>query len=125
MKQFVLSRRSLLALALPLVAPAAGAAEPEALGRPALAVARPERAVLLAAAQAGARVVAVGERGIIVLSADNGGSWKQVPAPVSVTLTALRFADAVNGVAVGHGGVVLATADGGSTWAQRLDGRRA
>ena len=34
--------------------------------------------------------------------------------PVSVTLTAVRFADATHGWAVGHGGVVLATADGGA-----------
>jgi photosystem II stability/assembly factor-like uncharacterized protein len=60
------------------------------------------------------RIVAVGERGIILLSDDNGKRWQQADVPVSVTLTAVRFADARNGVAVGHAGVVLTTSDGGT-----------
>lgn len=96
----------------------------DALQRPALVVREPARAVLLAAAAAGDRLVAVGERGLVVLSDDQGASWRQTPSPVSVTLTAVRFADARHGVAVGHGGVVLATSDAGATWSLRLDGRR-
>jgi photosystem II stability/assembly factor-like uncharacterized protein len=45
--------------------------------------------------------------------------------PTSVTLTAVRFADAKRGWAIGHGGTVLATDDGGERWTRRLDGRRA
>ncbi len=59
------------------------------------------------------------------MRASVGVSWRQVPAPVSVTLTAVRFADAQNGYAVGHGGSVLVTRDGGETWALSLDGQRA
>jgi photosystem II stability/assembly factor-like uncharacterized protein len=81
--------------------------------------------VLLGAAQAGNRLVAVGERGIVVLSDDGGTHWRQVATPVSMTLTAVRFADTLHGYAVGHGGTVLSTADGGETWTRRLDGRRA
>jgi photosystem II stability/assembly factor-like uncharacterized protein len=84
----------------------------------------PERAVLLAAAQAGAAWVAVGERGLVLRSVDHGAHWQQVPAPVSVTLTAVRFADERHGIAVGHGGTVLVTEDGGLHWERRLDGRR-
>ena len=125
-----ITRRALLALALPstgllATAAVAVAAEPEALARPALKARNAERAVLLAAAQAGPRLVAVGERGLVVVSEDGGRAWSQVPTPVSVSLTAVRFTDAKNGVAVGHGGVVLTTADGGSSWTLRLDGRRA
>lgn len=94
-----------------------------ALDRPALPVLAPARAVLLAAARAGTRLVAVGERGIVVLSDDGGVSWRQAPVPTSVTLTALGFADARHGFAVGHGGTVLATDDGGARWVRRLDGR--
>jgi photosystem II stability/assembly factor-like uncharacterized protein len=43
---------------------------------------------------------------------------------VSVTLTAVRFADARTGWATGHGGTVLATTDGGATWTRVLDGIR-
>lgn len=107
-------------LALPAVAAPVG----EALQRPALAVRAPERSVLLSLAQAGERWVAVGERGVVVLSDDGGRRWRQAPCPVSVTLTAVRFADAKRGVAVGHGGAVLTTADGGESWQLRLDGRR-
>jgi photosystem II stability/assembly factor-like uncharacterized protein len=96
----------------------------EALQRPAVAVKAPQRVVLLAAAEAGTRIVAVGERGIVALSNDRGVSWRQGPSPVSVTFTMVRFADAQHGVAVGHGGTVLTTEDAGSTWRVRLDGRR-
>lgn len=108
------------------MAPSFAAAAPvgEALQRPAVTVKAPQRAVLLSAALAGERVVAVGERGVIALSDDRGGSWRQAPSPVSVTLTAVRFADATHGVAVGHGGTVLGSRDGGATWSVQLDGRR-
>lgn len=121
------TRRALLALALPAPAlcAAADAAVAPALTRPALAARRAEGAVLLAAANAGRRVVAVGERGLVLASDDDGKTWRQQPTPVSVTLTAVRFADAKNGAAVGHGGVVLVTADAGASWRVVLDGRRA
>lgn len=97
----------------------------EAPQRAALMVKAPARTVLLAAARAGERIVAVGERGIIVLSDDGGQQWRQVPVPVSVSLTAVGFADARHGVVTGHGGIVLVTSDGGQSWTRRLDGREA
>lgn len=103
---------------------APAAAVGDALGRAALATRNPERSVLLAADRAGSRIVAVGERGIVVLSDDQGERWRQAPTPVSVTLTAVRFADKSRGYALGHGGTVLATDDGGQSWKQRLDGRK-
>jgi photosystem II stability/assembly factor-like uncharacterized protein len=96
-----------------------------ALERAAVTVRAPERAVLVGAALAGERIVAVGERGIVALSDDGAGHWRQATVPTSVTLTAVRFADAKRGWAVGHGGTVLATDDGGERWTRRLDGRLA
>jgi len=125
MKHSLLSRLAPVLLAAPLGLPAAAAPTGDALDRASIAVRSPEQAVLMAAAQAGARLVAVGERGIIALSDDAGRRWRQVPSPASVTLTAVHFADAQRGWAVGHGGVVLATDDGGQHWARQLDGRRA
>jgi len=85
----------------------------DALQRPAVMVREPQHAVLLAGAQAGKRIVAVGERGVIALSDDDGTTWHQAPCPVSVTLTMVRFVDNQHGVAVGHGGTVLTTSDAG------------
>ena len=113
-------------LVLLMASVAACAMEPvgAALDRPAQVVRAPEHVVLLSAAQAGAVWIAVGERGLVLRSEDGGARWQQVVAPVSVTLTAVRFADAQNGIAVGHGGTVLVTQDGGIHWKRRLDGRR-
>lgn len=110
-----------------LLAATVAAATPvgDALDRPAVSARAAAQAVLLAAAEAGNRLVAVGERGIVLLSDDGGAHWRQVAVPVSVTLTAVRFADDKHGYAVGHGATVLTTVDGGETWVRRLDGRQA
>lgn len=108
-----------------LPALAGAAATGAALERAAVAVRAPAKAVLLAAAPAGNRIVAVGERGIVALSDDGARSWRQASVPTSVTLTAVRFADTKRGWAIGHGGTVLASDDGGERWERRLDGRRA
>lgn len=81
--------------------------------------------LLLDVAKAGSRLVAVGERGHILVSDDNGDSWKQVDVPVSVLLTAVHFVDSQHGWAVGHGGAVLASKDGGETWVKQFDGNEA
>ena len=74
--------------------------------------------LLLDAARAGKRIVAVGERGHIVLSDDGGGSWRQVTSPTQSTLTALYFLGEKTGWAVGHDSVILKSDDGGSSWRQ-------
>ena len=79
---------------------------------------KPDRVILLDVAMAGKRIVAVGERGVVLLSDDNGKTWTSVRAPVTRTLTAVTFFDDKVGIAVGHGGSVLRTEDGGKTWVQ-------
>ncbi len=68
-------------------------------------------------ASAGTRRVAVGERGHVLLSDDQGRTWTQAPVPSQQLLTAVYFADAQYGWAVGHDTQILATADGGASWA--------
>jgi photosystem II stability/assembly factor-like uncharacterized protein len=80
---------------------------------------------LIGVAKAGKRIVAVGLRGHIVYSDDEGKSWAQAQVPVSSDLVAVSFPDDKNGWAVGHFGVVLHTADGGVTWQKQLDGKAA
>jgi photosystem II stability/assembly factor-like uncharacterized protein len=88
--------------------------------------AQPTKSVLLAITRAGLRLVAVGERGTVLLSDDGGRNWRQARVvPVSVALTAVQFTSPSEGWAVGHMGVVLHTQDGGVTWKRRLDGIQA
>lgn len=108
------------AMPLPIRAAPVG----DALDRPAVTARDATTAVLLGAAQTGERLLEVGERGIVLLSDDRGGHWRQAPVPVSVGLTAVRFAGGT-GFVVGHGGVVLTSDDAGATWTRRLDGRQA
>ncbi|WP_330834508.1 WD40/YVTN/BNR-like repeat-containing protein [Piscinibacter sp.] len=98
---------------------------PDLLQRPALQSARAAGSALLAVARAGKRLVSVGERGIIVLSDDDGKTWRQAKVPVSVSLTNVRFVTERLGWAVGHSGVVLHSADAGETWSRQLDGVQA
>jgi len=100
-------------------------AAPAALSQPSILSAKAGTAAVLAVTRAGKRLVAVGERGIVLLSDDNGSSWRQVATPVQVSLAALQFVDARHGWAVGHLGVVLHTADGGQTWHKQFDGVQA
>jgi photosystem II stability/assembly factor-like uncharacterized protein len=72
--------------------------------------------------RSGSRLVAVGERGRIMLSDDNGLSWRQVRSPVSTTLICCRFASAKVGWISGQMGVVLKTTDAGDSWSRVLDG---
>jgi photosystem II stability/assembly factor-like uncharacterized protein len=95
---------------------------PSALDRPSRLSAKAESATLLSVTRAGKRLVAAGERGIILTSEDEGASWKQSRVPTSVNLTALRFVDARRGWAVGHMGMVLHSEDGGLSWVKQLDG---
>jgi photosystem II stability/assembly factor-like uncharacterized protein len=90
---------------------------------PALHWKEPGKLVLFDVARAGHRLVAVGEMGVVLLSDDDGKSFRQARSvPVDGALVAITFVDDRHGWAVGHLGMILATSDGGETWAQqRLD----
>lgn len=120
--------RVLTVAALPLLSAMSQAdtvAVGSALTTPAMQVAAQQKAVMIDLARAGDRLVAVGERGLVLLSDDNGEHWRQAQVPVSVSLSAVQFIDATHGWAVGHAGVVLASRDGGESWTVQLDGIRA
>ncbi|MBO9514579.1 MAG: glycosyl hydrolase [Variovorax sp.] len=82
------------------------------------------RALLNGLARAGDRIVAVGQRGHVVYSDDDGKHWRQAEVPVSSDLVAVSFPTATDGWAVGHDGIVLHSKDGGQNWTPQLDGRR-
>jgi photosystem II stability/assembly factor-like uncharacterized protein len=75
------------------------------------------QSLLLDLAVAGKRLVAVGERGHVLLSDDRGATWRQAKSvPTRVMLTAVTFVDDEYGWAVGHDETILNTVDGGETW---------
>lgn len=61
-------------------------------------------------------IVSVGTRGIVLISEDQGASWKQVSVPTRTMLTGVYFHDRNLGWAVGHDAVILKTTDGGENW---------
>lgn len=90
--------------------------------QPAVKAANPMHYMMLSATRAGKRMVAVGERGVVLLSDDDGAHWRQArTVPTRATLTSVRFVDDKAGWAVGHWGSILATADGGETWHMQRD----
>jgi photosystem II stability/assembly factor-like uncharacterized protein len=110
------SRKSLFALASAF-AVVCGARDPQPAPQSAEPARLAAQSLLIAVATAGPRLVAVGDRGIILLSDDRGGSWVQaLEVPTQALLTGVCFLDAEHGVAVGHDEVILATADAGRTW---------
>lgn len=125
MRTFGLSKRTLAFLFASLAMPFALSAQDTP---PASSVPHSEmmplaatRALILAVEDASSRVVAVGERGQVLVS-ENRTDWRQIPdVPTRATLTALStVGDAV--WAVGHDGIIIHSQDGGLTWVlQRRD----
>ena len=93
-----------------------------ALGRPSLQSPKAAKMAILTVARAGKRILAAGERGIVLYSDDEGRNWKQVQTPTSASLTAMCFVNDKQGWAVGHMGIILHTVDGGLSWVKQLDG---
>ncbi|NWC12396.1 hypothetical protein CCU68_28040 [Pseudomonas gingeri NCPPB 3146 = LMG 5327] len=79
------------------------------------------KGLLLDVVHAGARLVAVGDRGHILYSDDQGNSWTQAKVPTRQMLTAVYFVDDKHGWAVGHDAQILASSDGGATWSKQFE----
>ncbi len=110
------TRRQWLTCAAGLALPLRGFG---ATGEGAAALIRPLaiKSTCLDITRAGERVVAVGERGHVLLSDDQGVQWRQAAAvPTRATLTAVHAVDARLLWAVGHGGMILHSADAGDHW---------
>jgi photosystem II stability/assembly factor-like uncharacterized protein len=88
----------------------------DSASQPAVIAPLASRSLLLDLARAGQRVFAVGERGHVLHSDDEGNTWVQSQVPTSASLTAVYFADEKHGWAVGHVEAILATTDGGESW---------
>lgn len=111
-------RPPLLALSLLLagaaaIAVAQQAAEPVERALPAPLA---PKSLLTDVVPAGSALVAVGDRGHILISGDGGGSWTQADVPTRAMLTGVWFTGRNEGCAVGHDAVIVRTSDGGQTW---------
>jgi photosystem II stability/assembly factor-like uncharacterized protein len=80
---------------------------------------RATHGLLLGLARAGTRLVAVGTGGNIMLSDDEGQSWRPAKAPTDELLTSVIFPTSGEGWAVGQDELVLHSTDAGETWTQQ------
>src|SRR5262249_3056060 len=78
----------------------------------------------LAAVSAAGRgiIVAVGDSGTILRTADFGASWAVLSSGTPNALWGVSFVDADNGIAVGDLGTILRTTNGGITWTTQFSG---
>ena len=113
------------ALLLTNILTAAQAAPKDTTDLPAIQSNLAVNSPLFSIARTGKRLVAVGQRGHILVSEDGGQQWQQAKVPVSTDLTAVHFPSPSQGWAVGHDGIILHTSDGGHSWVKQLDGRQA
>lgn len=101
----------------------AGASEAPASDTDGYAItsAKAPSSLLLSVSHAGKRLVAVGDRGHILYSDDNGKTWAQAKVPTRQLLTAVFFVNDKKGWAVGHDAQILASEDGGATWTRQFE----
>jgi len=83
--------------------------------------AKAAKSLMLDVVHAGKRLVAVGDRGHILYSDDQGATWTQAKVPTRQLLTAVFFVDDKHGWAVGHDAQILASEDGGVTWTKQFE----
>ena len=122
-----LRKIALLATALSLLgsamlsAPVLAAATPASDVVYATESAKAVKSLMLDVVHAGKRLVAVGDRGHILYSDDQGTSWAQAKVPTRALLTSVFFVDDKHGWAVGHDAQILASEDGGVTWTKQFE----
>jgi photosystem II stability/assembly factor-like uncharacterized protein len=122
-----LRKIALLATALSLLGSAMLSAPVLAAAAPASDVvysvesAKAVKSLMLDVVHAGKRLVAVGDRGHIVYSDDQGATWTQAKVPSRQLLTSVFFVDDKHGWAVGHDAQILASEDGGVTWTKQFE----
>lgn len=122
-----LRKFALLATALSLLgcamlsAPVLAAAAPASDIVYSVESAKASKSLMLDVVHAGKRLVAVGDRGHILYSDDQGATWTQAKVPTRQLLTSVYFVDDKHGWAIGHDAQILASEDGGVTWTKQFE----
>lgn len=111
------------ALALGAVPTAQRVSLPDPLDIPTQPSAFASKGMTSGIARQGKQLIAVGPRGLILVSNDAAVTWKQVASPVSSDLVSVKFTGTDSAWAVGHDAVALRTTDSGANWQKVLDGR--
>lgn len=113
----LINRRTMLAAMCAAAAVADSAHAAFSVDGPARARPGAVKGALLDLTVCGQRVVAVGERGHVLLSDDQGKTWRQARSvPTRSALTCIHATDSLRIWAAGHGGVILRSEDAGETW---------
>ena len=73
-------------------------------------------ALLLDGAQYQNRMIAVGQRGHVLYSDDQGQNWRQASTPTRAMLNGVFFLDESHAWAVGHDATIIKSGDGGQSW---------
>ena len=77
------------------------------------------KSMLLDVTAVGNRLVAVGERGHILLSDDSGATWTQAKVPTRSMFNAVTSVEGGLIWAVGHDAIIVHSADRGKTWTRQ------
>lgn len=79
-------------------------------------VIRADKSVLVSVTRFDGKIIAVGERGLVMQSTDEGKTWAGVLTSTNRTLNSVLYLGDKVGIAAGHGGTLLRTEDDGATW---------
>ncbi|NMM29095.1 MAG: hypothetical protein HHJ12_17905 [Glaciimonas sp.] len=75
-----------------------------------------DKVAIIDAAYTGKRMVAVGERGLVFISDDQGKTWSARSSGHEKAITGVVALDAKVVLATGHSGLIFRSADGGQHW---------
>lgn len=104
------------ALAVTIGVGAQAMAQDEVVPEPAVMARLASQTLVLDAVSVDGVLVAVGDRGHILISTDGGETWQQQKVPTRSALTSVYFHDRNLGWAAGHDSAIVRTADGGTNW---------
>ncbi len=100
------------------------AQQPDRLDQPSPMSPAAHSVLLTDITQAGERLVAVGDFGVVLFSDDQGHSWSQAQVPVTTLLTSVHFTSSESGWVTGHDGVLLFSDTAGAEWQLFFDGNQ-